>query len=106
MITAEWTGKYPNLCSGKWKLYIDGEDYSCHVFSSGPMNTYGTYRRWHFENWHEVWEEYQDGLQEEEWIKAHKDWLKMLPIEPDRYPEVFKAFQEHDWRFGSCGGCI
>ena len=28
MVVAKWTGCFPCLCSGEWKLYIDGQDVS------------------------------------------------------------------------------
>lgn len=27
-VEAVWTGEWPSLCCGEWKLYIDGEDKS------------------------------------------------------------------------------
>lgn len=105
-IKVEWTGSYPCLCSGVWILKIDGKDYSDLIpFITNPANTYGTYEEWHFEDWLEVFEDYEDGLKEYEWIEENKTWLDKLPEDTD-YHEVFKAFQEQDWRHGSCGGCI
>lgn len=41
---AEWTGGYPCLCWGEWKLYKDNKDIS-HLIPEElrycPMNTYG-----------------------------------------------------------------
>lgn len=105
-IKVEWTGSYPCLCHGQWILKINGKGYSDLVpFGSSPANTYGTYSEWHFENWLEVFEDYEDGLDESDWIKENKEWLDKLPSGTN-YSEVFKAFQSQDWRHNSCGGCI
>ena len=45
-IEVAWTGRYPCLCSGEWKIKIDGQDMS-HLIPEemrcSPMNTYGLY---------------------------------------------------------------
>lgn len=105
MVIAEWTGSYPCLCSGVWKLFINGEDFSLLIpeeLRYGEMGTYGTYQSWHFENWTEVFDSYTDGLQCEEWIAANP-WVQKLPASPI---DVFYAIQAVDWRHGECGGCI
>jgi hypothetical protein len=61
MVEAKWSGKYPCLCFGNWTLKVDGKDVSKLIPSKlrkSPMNTYGTYQSWHFENWIEVFEDY------------------------------------------------
>lgn len=106
MVNVEWTGRYPCLCSGRWILKIDDNDYSELVpFGCNPANTYGTYEEWHFEDWEEVFEGYEDGLEEDDWIEENKEWLDKLP-DGTNYHEVFIAFVDQDWRHGSCGGCI
>lgn len=105
MVVAEWTGSYPNKCSGVWKLFINGVDYSNAIPVEkryDDMNTYGTYQSWHFENWSEVFDSYTAGLQCEEWI-AENPWVAELPCSPI---DVFYAIQAQDWRHGECGGCI
>ena len=50
---AEWTGSYPSLCSGVWKLYVDGKDKSDLIpedLRNYPMETAGMYQTWHFED--------------------------------------------------------
>lgn len=104
-VKAEWTGSYPCLCSGKWKLYIDEIDYtnSIPIDKQGePMYTYGSYAEWHFEDWLEVFDYYVDGLTFEDWIKENS-WVLDLPAAPQ---DVYEAFQVCDWRYGSCRGCI
>ena len=106
--TAEWTGKYPCLCSGEWILYRDDEPVDTDIpFQSECAGTYRTYSRWYFDdNYSEHWEEYEDGLDADAWIDEHWDWLQTLTDDEDEYHDIFFAFQDKDWRSSSCGGCI
>ena len=110
MIVAEWTGKFPNLCSGQWKLYIDGKDMSSKIpehLKKSEMKTYRVYRRWSFaKNWDEKWTTYVDGLQKDEWIKENKEWLDTISTEYSIQSQIFDAINRLDWRHTSCGGCI
>lgn len=105
IVRAEWTGQYPCLCSGEWKLFIGDQDYS-HMIPEDKrrshMNTAGVYSDWHFENWTEVFEDYEDGLEFEEWL-VENPWVHDLPA-PDL--DIFVAFSCEDFRPGQCGGCI
>jgi hypothetical protein len=105
MVTAKWTGSYPCLCHGEWKLYINGQDYS-HIIPEekrhSDMGTAGTYQEWWFEDWIETFGTYEDGMEYEEWM-GENEWVLDLPAAPF---DVFLAFQAEDWRSGSCGGCI
>lgn len=106
MVIATWTGKYPNLCSGEWRLTIDGKNYSDKIpeeLRTDCMDTEGTYNRWYFVNWSEEWETYSDGLSFSAWEKQNAYWINNLPADNK---EIFKAFQLNDWRHGECGGCI
>lgn len=106
MIEAIWTGGYPNLCSGEWKLIINGVDYTSAIPEekrTQPMDTLGEYQRWSFdEDWSEDWEYYEDGLGFADWVKENP-WVMNLPAKANR---VYRAFMESDWRYESCGGCI
>ena len=105
MVIAEWTGSYPCLCSGEWRLTIDGVDWSNAIPIEkrySHMNTAGTYQSWHFENWIEVFEDYEDGLEFDEWV-VENPWVAELPAAPQ---DVFYAIQVQDFRPGECGGCI
>ncbi len=109
MITAKWTGAYPNLCSGIWKLYKDGEDISDMIpeeLRDSEMNTFGNYSSWHFEDWDEVWDSYEDGLDGPDWISENDEWLSKITSDYQEKMEIFYAIQAEDWRHGSCGGCI
>lgn len=127
----EWTGSYPNLCSGSWILYKDGveipltesfpfgedwvsEEEAKEEFEDGkagflyftPADTFGTYSTWHFEDWMEVFEDYEDGLLVDAWIKEYKDWLMEIDPSGNDWKDIYAAFCENDWRHNSCGGCI
>ena len=108
-IKVEWTGKWPCLCYGEWKLYINGTDKSDLIpedLRQSEMGTYGTYSSWHFENWNEVFEDYQDGMDCDEWIEHNKCWLDNISTDHIIQEQLFYEFQASDWRHGSCGGCI
>lgn len=109
MVEAKWSGSYPCLCSGKWALIVDGKDASSKIpdkLRHSEMNTAGTYQSWHFENWNEVFEDYEDGLECEEWIKENKYWLDTISADYNTQSDIFHAINASDWRHGSCGGCI
>ena len=95
-IEVEWTGEYLCLCYGKWILKIGGKGCSKLLPKSlrerSDMNTIGTYDRWHFDGWQEVWESYEDRLSENNWIEENQHWLKKLPVEQSQYKDIFKAF--------------
>lgn len=118
----EWTGDYPSLCVGEWELYRKYED----ILEDGskdegyddisnlipeylrrkPMNTYGQYSSWYFdEDYCEHFEEYTDGLNFEDWCKENESWIHLI-CDPKDYKSLYEAFNEHDWRYESCGGCI
>lgn len=104
-VEAIWSGSYPNLCRDYWTLIINGIDYSKAIpyeLRHSHMNTAGTYSRWHFEDWREVFDNYEDGLEFNEWI-AENEWVRALPADP---LDVYLAFNAQDWRPGECGGCI
>lgn len=119
---AEWTGSYPSLCVGEWKLYRKYED----ILEDGskdegyddisnlipedlrhePMDTYGEYNSWCFdENYCERFIDYTDGLDFKDWCKENESWIHLI-CDPKDYKSLYEAFNEHDWRYESCGGCI
>ena len=108
-IEARWSGSYPTLCFGYWTLLIDGEDVSEKIpedLRDRSMYTFGTYQSWHFENWMEVFESYDDGLLCDEWIEENDYWLKDITDDYSVKEEIYDAFNAEDFRSGSCGGCI
>ena len=109
-VNAHWSGGYPTLCFGEWTLEIDGKNVSDKIPSdliNSPMNTAGTYSRWHFnKNWMEETDYYYDGLEVDDWIDANNDWLNNITKDYALKERIFYAIQEQDFRHGSCGGCI
>ena len=105
MVIAKWSGEYPCRCSGEWSLFIGGINYSHMIpenLRTSHMNTAGTYQEWHFVDWVEQFEDYEDGLEFEEWI-AENPWVHDLPAS---LFDIYLAFQAEDFRPGECGGCI
>lgn len=102
----EWTGCWPCLCHGEWKLYKDGDILDVDIpFQESPAYTFGEYYERRFVDWMEEFDSYEDGIPCEEWIKQYKDWLSSFAPEED-FEKIYCAFQENDWRHNSCGGCI
>lgn len=109
MVEAKWSGEYPTLCFGKWSLKVNGKDVSRAIpakLRNTSMDTYGCYSSWHFENWMEVFEDYEDGLEEDEWIEENDYWLCNITNDRSLKREIFRAIQKNDFRSGQCGGCI
>lgn len=109
-VEAKWSGSYPCLCNGEWTLFIDGKDVSDKIpkdYRNEPMNTNGVYSSWRFGNdWEEEWDNYEDGLKCEDWIKENKEWLDRITTDKCEQEDIYYAFQLNDWRYESCGGCI
>ena len=113
MFKTEWSGSYPTLCYGSWKLTYNGVEVELpEEMKSSSMGTIGIYSSWHFEGWSEVFEDYSDGLNESSWIEKHRSWVvpilekACIPTNDETLANLFSAFQENDWRHSSCGGCI
>lgn len=105
---ASWSGSYPCLCFGEWTLYHNGKKIDVEIpFQNEPANTYNEYAQWHFgEDYIENEKYYEDGLDEEEWIKENIEYLKQVTDDNKQYEYIYDAFQENDWRYGSCMGCV
>jgi len=110
-VEASWSGRHPNLCCGEWSLVVNGIDVSDKIprkLSESPMNTYGEYRR-AIDDWETgdvVYFTYEDGLQEEAWIRKNDYWLNKITDKAEIKSDIFKEIQFNDFRGGSCGGCF
>ena len=106
MVVVEWTGEYPCLCSGEWRLTIGGVDWSNAIPADkrfSHMSTAGTYQEWWFDDdMCEQFGDYEDGLEFDDWV-LENPWIHNLPASPF---DLYLAFQSCDWRPGECGGCI
>lgn len=109
-VEAKWTGEYPNYCSGEWILKVNNKNVSHLIpeeLRNEPMNTYGLYKCWYFNNnWEEVCDLYEDGLSCNNWIKENEEWLDKISTDPFVQVEIYEAIYSQDWRYGECGGCI
>lgn len=108
-VEAKWTGKYPCLCYGEWILKVNNIDVSHLIpneLRTSSMDTLGTYSSWHFENWEEVFDSYEDGLDCEDWINENKEWLNKISTNLSVQENIYYAIRSEDFRSGSCGGCI
>ena len=107
-VTAEWTGCYPNLCSGEWIITIGNEKVELpDEVRTSPMWTHGTHNTWTFgKDWEEVWSQYEDGLDFEPWLHENNSWLSRLSLSSEEERALYDAISKEDWRHNSCGGCI
>ena len=106
---AEWSGSYPTLCFGEWRLYKNGEDISEYIpeeLRDSHMNTKGVYSEWYFDGGIEDFFNYGDGLSCGIWIEKNMDWLKRFCDTEEDFESVFMQFNKSDFRPNSCGGCI
>jgi len=112
----EWSGAYPNLCSGEWKITTENGIFNIpDENKTTNMNTYGQYSRWYFggvSGWEEKTEYYIDGIKFDEWIVTNYKWVtenfQALEIDhnEDNYRELYEEIRAHDFRNGSCKGCM
>jgi len=133
-IEVEWTGSFPNLCSGHWIIKIDGAqlidknddvkgetDWRGNVraftyghFMTANMGTSGTYNSWHFdENYSEVFEDYYERSELANWWSSTQGQSLLGLLKDNDYilneselQDLYTKLSDADWRSGSCGGCI
>ena len=103
----EWSSSHlGNLCRGEWSLFwgkdsFTGEDISYLIpeeIRREPMYTYGTYNT--------IWSRYIDGMRERDWIKENNYWLNEITRSYYLKKQLFKLFQQEDWRYEECGSCM
>lgn len=109
---AEWTGSWPALCYGKWIVRKNGVEVDAGdlPFQGEPAGTLNDYSGWSFtSDWDVEDHTYEDGLGVDEWIRRYGEAIaECLPLDDvdADLRALYWAFNEHDFRPGSCGGCI
>lgn len=111
-IKVEHTGEYPNKCSGKWIITVDGLKVTLKNFDS-HMNTAGTYQGFNYNSSTSDfdWHDYDDGLDFEDWVrsdecKAVLNALGDIDFTEDEMKQLYDQINYVDWRHGQCGGCM
>ena len=107
-------------CKGEWKVFREYTEYDEQGNElileeelsefiperSKPMNTRLSYATCAInKDGRVVWEGKTDGLYKEEWVRANKNWLKLIADKTD-YSMLYDLFSEEDWRHNTCGCCI
>jgi len=124
-IDVQWTGSYPNLCSGLWEIRINGillidhkntEDgsYNYESFLRRDMGTENQYSSWYFDgDYSECWDDYYQGDAYKQWIVSEKgrNILELLGqnnviLSEADLINLYNQINSKDWRHSSCGGCI
>lgn len=112
-VNVMWTGEWPRRCKGRWIFEVDGKDYRYLLpFANDdgvdlPADTFGTYECWDMDSEGErEWYHFENGLDIEDWIDQNREWLEVITPHENEWDDIFYAFQEHDWRFKECGGCV
>lgn len=105
---ARWTAKGNNLCLGRWEISYAG--ILLQLDPQTRQNDMGTHAIYSFFDPDD--EMFAEGLHEDEWIVQEADWLTHLfephgiPASEENFRAFYRAVNPHDWRCGSCGGCI
>lgn len=112
-IRVKWTGEWPRRCKGRWIFTVDGKDYRYILpFANDggfdlPADTFKEYECWDFDSEGErEWFAYEAGLDIDEWCYVNRDWLEVISPKEEDWDDIYLAFQEEDWRFKECGGCV
>lgn len=106
--SVRWTVSGSNLCTGQWEISYNGRLLKLDAtWRETDMGTYGIYSHIFPDD-----EDFAEGLKEDEWVLANIDWVGEvfaahdIPIDEQHMRWLFQAINPHDWRCGSCGGCI
>lgn len=95
-----YDGKFPNLCTGKLVLRIDGKPYTFYFDTRKPGVDYGSF--WHSSGCVMADAEWNFTVTQRPWEFNEE----ALPHEFKKYAdEIFDAFSENV-EPGYCGGCI
>lgn len=106
--SARWTAKGNNLCLGQWEIRYLGRQLELGAARrEKDMGTFGIFSYIFPDD-----EDFAEGLPEDDWILENAAWLADLfaeydiPIDEQHMRWFYQAINRHDWRCGSCGGCI
>jgi hypothetical protein len=106
--TALWTAKGSNLCLGHWEITYLGQSLQLAADKRGQdMGTHGIYSYIYPDD-----DDFAEGIPEDAWIAENAAWLNELfvnhaiPVDEAHLRWFYQAVNGHDWRCGSCGGCI
>lgn len=108
----EYTGRYPNLCSGRLFVKVDGKMIS---FGDYCLGKRGKTKDKGVPNYTAFWtpggsvsfdEDWDDEIKEAPWELDVQYCINKFPEDIQRlFPELIRIFNEHvPW--GCCGGCL
>lgn len=105
---ARWTAEGNNLCLGRWELSYQGRPLDLDADrGESEMGTFGIFSYIFPDD-----EDLAEGLPEDEWIVENGAWLGTflathgIPADEIHLRWFYRAVNPHDWRCGSCGGCL
>ncbi len=105
---ARWTARGTNLCLGHWEISYQGRPLDLDPdIRDDDMGTHGIFSFIFPDD-----EELAEGLREDDWIIDNVIWVTKLfsrydiPVDENHLRWFYQAINAHDWRCGSCGGCI
>ena len=106
--SAKWTAKGNNLCLGHWEIRYRDQLLALEAARrDNDMGTHGIFSYIYPDD-----EEFAEGLPESDWIIENVPWLADvfarhdIPFDEAHLRWFYQAVNAHDWRCGSCGGCI
>lgn len=105
---ARWSATGNNLCMGHWEISYLGRPIELATDRrESEMGTFGIYSYIFPDD-----EDLAEGLSESDWIEENGAWLGAflaahdIPSDEAHLRWFYQAVNAHDWRCGSCGGCL
>lgn len=106
--SARWSATGNNLCLGEWEIHYAGKRLELgKERGENDMGSYGIFSYIFPDD-----EDLAEGLPEDPWIAENAAWLDKLfaanaiPCDEAHRRWFYRAVNPHDWRCGSCGGCL
>lgn len=106
--SARWSATGNNLCLGQWEIAYRGKPLEIVAGRrESDMGSHGIFSYIFPDD-----EDLAEGLPENEWIVENAVWLGELfgahgiPGDETHRRWFYLAVNPHDWRCGSCGGCL